>query len=110
MSDKAVVIISTGETEKALTGLMYAQNAIRFGWLEDVKVIFFGPAQNLVIDNEQVKKAALEIAESEKPMFCRFLSDRDGNSDQLRAIGMNVKYVGPVISDLLKQGYAPLVF
>lgn len=110
MSDKALVIISTGEAEKALTGLMWAQNAMRYEWMADVKVIFFGPAQNLVLTDERVKKMAVEIAEVEKPVFCRFLSDRDGNTGQIREIGMEVKYVGPIISDLIKQGYAPLVF
>jgi hypothetical protein len=110
MSDKALVIISSGEVEKAMTGLMWAQNAMRYGWMEDIKVIFFGPAQNLALSDEGVKKMATEIAEAEKPVFCRFLSDRDGNSDQLKEIGMEVKYVGPIISDLIKQGYVPMVF
>ena len=110
MSDKTLVIISTGEGEKALTGLMWAQNAMRYGWMADIKVVFFGPAQNLVLDDQRVKKMATEIAEAEKPVFCRFLSDRDGNSDQLKEIGMEVKYVGPIIADLIKEGYAPLVF
>lgn len=110
MSDKALVIISTGEAEKALTGLMWAQNAMRYGWMADIKVIFFGPAQNLVLDDERVKKMAAEIAEAEKPVFCRYLSDRDGNSGQLRAMGMEVKYVGPMIADFIKQGYTPMVF
>jgi hypothetical protein len=110
MSDKAVVIISTGEVEKAITGLMWAQNAMIHGWMEDIKVIFFGPAQDLVLKDEQVKKMAKEIAEGDKPIFCKFLSDRDGNSDQLTEIGMEVKYVGPMIADLIKTGYVPLVF
>lgn len=110
MGDKALVIISTGEGEKALTGLMWAQNALRYGWMADVKVIFFGPAQNLVLEDDRVREMATAIAESEKPVFCRYLSDRDGNSDRLKDIGMEVKYVGPIISDLIKEGYAPMVF
>ena len=110
MSDKALVIISTGEVEKAKTGLMWVQNAMIYGWMEDVKVIFFGPSQNLVLQDETVRKMAKEIAEKEKPVFCRFISDRDGNSDQLVEIGMRVKYVGPMIADFIKSGYVPMVF
>lgn len=58
MSDKALVIISSGEVGKALTGLMWATNALRFGWMEDVRVIFFGPAQDLALENDQVKEMA----------------------------------------------------
>jgi len=110
MSDKALVIIATGETEKALTGLMWSTNALRFGWMEDVRVIFFGPAQNLALENDQVKEMAQGLAEAEKPIFCKFISDRDGNSEQLEQMGMEVQYVGKIIADFIKDGYVPMVW
>jgi hypothetical protein len=110
MSDKAVVIISSGEVEKALTGLMWATNALRFGWMEDVRVIFFGPAQNLILEDERVKEMAGQIAEAEKPIFCKFISDRDGKSEQLEQMGMDVQYVGTLIADFIKDGYVPMVW
>lgn len=110
MGDKALVIISTAEREKALTGLMWAKNALNRGWMDEVKVIFFGPAQGLVLENEAVKEAALEIAETEKPVFCKFLSDRDGQSKQIEELGLVVDYVGSLIAGLIKDGYVPLVF
>ncbi|MCF8104115.1 MAG: hypothetical protein K9K64_01415 [Desulfohalobiaceae bacterium] len=110
MSDKTLVIISTGESEKALTGLMWARNALNRGWMEEVKVIFFGPAQRLVLENEKVREAALEIAEIEKPVFCKFISDREKNSAQIEELGLVVDYVGSLIAGLIKEGYVPLVF
>lgn len=110
MSEKALVIISTGEVEKALTGLMWARNAMRFGWMEDIRVIFFGPSQKLLIKNDEVKKMAQEIAEAEKPIFCKYISDRDGNSEQIEQLGMDVQYVGTIISDFIKDDYVPMVF
>ncbi len=110
MSDKALVIISTGEVEKALTGLMWATNALRFGWMEDVRVIFFGPAQNLALEDDRVKEMAKGIAEAEKPIFCKFIADRDGNSEQLEQMGMDIQYVGSIISDFIKDGYVPMIW
>ena len=110
MSDKALVIISSGDPEKALTGLMWATNGLRFGWMEDIKVVFFGPAQNLALQDDRVKDAAKGLAETEKPVFCKFISDRDKNSDQLEALGMDVQYVGTIIADYIKEGYAPMVW
>ena len=49
MSLKVLVIIATGEKEKALAGLMYAGNALKFGWLEDLKVVLFGPSERLIV-------------------------------------------------------------
>ena len=110
MSDKALVIIATGEAEKALTGLMWSTNALRFGWMEDVRVIFFGPAQKLALENDEVKEMAQGLAEAEKPIFCKFISDRDGNSEQLEQMGMDVQYVGQIIADFIKDGYTPMVW
>jgi hypothetical protein len=44
------------------------------------------------------------------PVACRFLADRDGQSDGLRELGVEVEYVGPLISGLIKDGYAPMVW
>ena len=110
MSVKALVIVSTGEVEKALTGLMWATNALRFGWMEDVRIIFFGPAQNLIFEDDRVKEMAQGLVEDEKQIFCKFISDRDGNSEQLDQLGMDVQYVGDIIAKFIKDGYVPMVW
>ena len=40
MSSKALFIMSTGENEKALTGLTFAYFSKVQGWFDDVKVVF----------------------------------------------------------------------
>ena len=49
MTDKLVVIISTSDPEKALTGMMYAINTVKNHWMEEVKLFFFGPAEELLL-------------------------------------------------------------
>jgi len=49
MKSKVLIIIATKDREKALTGLMYAENAIKNDWLKDVKVVFFGPSESLMV-------------------------------------------------------------
>ena len=110
MNAKVLVIISSGEKAKALTGLMYARNAKERGWMDEVKVIFFGPSENLLVQDEDIQDMAKQISQTEKPVACKFLSDRDGISEKIEEIGVNVDYVGTIISDLIKEGYAPLVF
>jgi hypothetical protein len=41
MSPKLLVIIATGENEKALTGLMYASRTLTEGWMDMFQ--WFGP-------------------------------------------------------------------
>jgi len=110
MSAKLLVIISTGESQKAWTGLIYAHNARKEGWMEDVKVVFFGPAEHLLVEDEEIAKMAKALAKTEKPFACKFLSDRDKISEKIEALGVEVAYAGTVISGFIKDGYVPMVF
>jgi len=64
MSEKLLVIIASGDREKVLTALMYAKNTIKYSWLEDVRVIFFGPSENLLVSDTDVSASAKELASS----------------------------------------------
>jgi hypothetical protein len=110
MASKVMVIVSTAEKDKALTGIMYAVNAQKNKWVDDLKVIFFGPFENLVCDDEEVAQAASRLLDYETPIACKFLSDRDGISETLEKMGVNVDYVGALISDYIEEGYTPMVF
>ena len=110
MSSNVLIVLSTGEKEKALTGLLYAVNAQKNKWLEDVKVIFFGPFEKLVCEDDEVVDAASQLLEYQTPVACKFLSDQDGVSDKLSELGFDVQYVGSMVSDYIKKGYTPMVF
>lgn len=110
MTSKVLVIISTAEKDKALTGIMYAVNAQKHQWVEDLKVIFFGPFENLICEDEEVAAAASQLLDFETPIACKFLSDRDNISKKLDEFGFDVQYVGSIISNNIKDGYVPLVF
>lgn len=110
MSSKLLVIIASGDREKALTGLMYAKNTIKFGWMDEVKVMFFGPSENLLVNDTDVTNSATELAGLGQPIACKFLSDRDGISERIEGMGITVDYVGTIIADLIKDGYTPMVW
>ncbi len=110
MSDKLLVIIASGDREKVLTALMYAKNNIKYGWIPDVQVIFFGPAENLLVSDSDVTASAAELANLSQPLACQFLSDRDNLSERIERLGIEVDYVGTVIADLLRDGYTPMVW
>jgi hypothetical protein len=107
---KLLVIIASADKQKALTALMYAKNTIHYKWLDDVKVLFFGPSENLMINDPDVRHEAESLAEVTEPIACKFLADRDGLTEEINSIGMEVNYVGTVIAELLKEGYVPMVW
>ncbi|MEW6672053.1 MAG: hypothetical protein AB1427_10120 [Thermodesulfobacteriota bacterium] len=110
MAAKVVVILSTGEKEKAITGMMFAVNSQKNKWLDEVKVIFFGPFEDLICRDPEVADFASQLLAYETPVACKRLSDTAGTSDRLKELGYQVAYVGTIISDLIKNGYVPMVF
>ena len=110
MSSKLLVIIATGDKEKALTGLMYARNALRRGWLTDVKIVFFGPSERLIVQDDQVADEVKDIALLGESFACKAISDREGLSEEVEKLGVKVEYVGSIISNLIKDGYLPMVW
>ncbi len=51
-----------------------------------------------------------EIAAMTDCFACKYLSDEQGVSEDLAEVGIRVEYVGTVISDLIKEGYVPMVW
>ena len=111
MADRVVVIIATGEPAKAEAGLMYAVNSLRHKWLADVRLFFFGPAEGLLLQDADLQELVMEYhRQGGTAVACRFLGDREGTSDGLGDLGVEVAYVGEPISALIKDGYVPMVW
>ena len=111
MSDKIIAIISTNEAGKARTGTMFAVNALKHGWLEDVKLFIFGPAEELLLRDAEIQSLMKEYQGMEETVVaCKFIAERDGISEELAALGVRVEFVGKIISDLIKDGYTPMVW
>ena len=110
MSSKLLVIIATGDKEKALAGLMYARNALKNRWLDDVKVVFFGPSEQLTAYDGETTNKAKEIAAMTDCFACKAISDSKGVSENLAEVGIKVEYVGTVVSNFIKEGYVPMVW
>lgn len=110
MDSKLLAIIATGDKEKALAGLMFTRNATKYRWLDDVKVVFFGPSEALVVHDDEVAHMTKELAAMTDCFACKYISDEQGVSEDLADVGIRVEYVGTVISDSIKEGYLPMVW
>ena len=110
MASKILIIVATGEKEKALTALMYAKNALKRKWLEDVKIFFFGPSEKLITSDPEVADAVLEVVSMGESYACKAISDTQEISGKIHDLGVRVEYVGSIISDYIKEGYAPMVW
>jgi len=111
MSDKILVIISSSDPAKALTGVVYATNTLKNGWLAEVKLMVFGPAEQLVLTNAALQEALqVYMALDESVLACKVIAEQASASEGLMNLGINVDYVGASIANLIKQGYTPMVW
>ena len=112
MADKVFVVITSQDREVVLEpGLLYPFNAATKGWMEKVKIIFFGPSERLAAaDPEVPDRIAEAMAAGIQVMACKKCADGFGITETLEALGVDVIYVGGVISQLLKDGWASLTF
>jgi hypothetical protein len=105
-----LVIIATAEKEKALTALMFVKNAWGGAWFDDVKVVFFGPSEKLIAQDEEVAGEVRNISVIGESFACITISNKDGTTEKIREIGLTLVGVGPVISKLINDGYVPMVW
>lgn len=112
MADKVFVILSSQDREVLLeVGLTYPFNAAKNGWMEGVKIILFGPSEKLVVNDAEVQSRLQEaLATGIHVMACKWCSERMGITEELESLGIEVLYVGPVISELIKAGWTGLTF
>ena len=112
MPSKVFSLVCSGDREVALeVGLVYPLNAAKKGWMDEVKVIFFGPSEKVVASDAEVQARVKEILEQGvEVLACKWCADRMGITEKQEAAGIKGVDVGSIISDLLKEGWASLTF
>ena len=112
MATKVFIVISSADKEVVLEpGLLYPLNAAKKKWMDEVKVIIFGPAEKLTADDSEVQGKLKELQEAGiEIMACKWCSDAWNITGKLEELGIKVIYVGAVMSQLLKDGWASLTF
>ena len=111
MNNKLVIIISSGEPGKAQAGTTFAVNALKYAWMEEVKLYFFGPAEALLLTDKKLQALLVEYqTENETAIACKYVAEEGDIVDAFSALGVPVQYIGEQISTLIKDGYTPLVW
>ena len=110
--NKLLVIWSSADREVALHNVfMYTHNAKKRGWWEEVRLLLWGPSDSLLAQDAELQDGIRAMqADGVEVLACKWCSDRMGISEKLEAIGIKVEYVGSIISNLLKDGWASLTF
>ncbi len=106
------VLWTSGDRDVALKMVfMYTLNAKRRGWFDEVQLIVWGPSSKLLsVDEElqselaQMKQAGVEL------VACKACADSYGVSERLEELGVEVKYMGQPLTEMLKSDWVVMTF
>lgn len=112
MANKLFVILASGDRDVALEmALFYPVTVAKEKYLDEVKLILFGPSEKLVASDKKVQKRIKKLQEAGVAISaCKYCSDRMGVSDKLEELGITVEYVSKGIAQMIKDGWASLSF
>lgn len=113
MADKIFFVVASGDKDVVLeVALFYPLTVAKEGWMKDVKVVLFGPSEDLVARDENVQKRIKRLQEEGgiEIKACKYCSDKSGISEKLEAMGITVEYVSPIMAQWIKDGWANLTF
>ena len=112
MSDSLVVVWTSGDREVAVNMVfMYTLNAKRRGWFDDVTLVVWGPADELLVHDDELKDLIKAMKdEGIKVEACLRCAENYGVVDGLEQLGIEVKLMGVPLSEYLKEGRKVLTF
>lgn len=102
--DSLAVLWTSGDAAVAhKVCFMYTHNAKKHNWFDDVTLIVWGPSSKLLAEDESLQVAVRAmIADGVTIKACKACSDSYGVSDELTALGIDVKYMGQPLTQYLK--------
>jgi hypothetical protein len=110
--NRLAVIWSSGDPEVAhRVCLMYTQNAKKQKWFDEVTLIVWGPSARLLAGDKDLQaKIKSMLSDGVRIQACQACADSYGVSDRLRELGIDVKFMGKPLTDMLKEGWKILTF
>ena len=83
---------------------MYAINAKRYGWWENVTLVIWGATAKLVAENGRIQELIAEARENGVYVTaCKACSDQLGVSEILEGHDIDVQYLGTALTNVLKN-------
>ena len=111
-SSRLAVLWTSGDREVALkVAFMYTGAASRQGWFDEVLLIVWGPSARLLAEDPalQARVAAMQD-EGVEVVACRACADGYGVTTVLEGLGIEVKFMGQPLTEMLKGDWEILTF
>jgi len=111
-ASRLAVLWTSGDPEVATkVAFMYTLNAKRQGWFDQVTLIVWGPSARLLSENAEIQEGLVGMAEvGVELVACKACSDSYGVSEVLEGLGVEVKYMGQPLTEMLKGDWEVITF
>ena len=110
--DKLAVVWTSGDPEVAHRMVfMYAHNAKRVGWFDEVQVVIWGPSQRLLVSDKDIE-AKVKAMQTDGVLVraCIACARSYGLVEKIRAMGIEVRGMGQPLTELLKSDWKVITF
>ena len=109
---RLIVTWTSGDREVALKMVyMYTFNAKKQGWFDEVRFLVWGPSSKLLSEDKELQDYIKRMKDEGVELFaCKACADMYGVSDKLASLGIDVKYMGKPLTDMLQSGWTSLTF
>jgi hypothetical protein len=109
---KLLVVWTSGDREVALKMVyMYTFNAKKRSWWNEIRFLVWGPSSKLLAEDAELQDYIKKMKEEGIELLaCKACSDSYGVSEKLEALGVDVKYMGVPLTEMLKSDWTTITF
>jgi len=109
---KLLVVWTSGDRDVALKMVfMYTYNAKKHGWFDEIQLLVWGPSSRLLSQDRELQASIGKMKEAGVTLTaCQACADLYGVADDLAALGIDVKYMGRPLTEMLQSDWKVITF
>jgi hypothetical protein len=109
---KLLVVWTSGDRDVAMNMVfMYTYNAKKNDWWKNIRFLIWGPSSKLLSEDKELQQELQKMKEvGIELLACKACADRYGVSENLQRMGVEVKYMGVGLTEMLKGGWTTITF
>tara|TARA_R110001583_G_scaffold10417_12_gene47955 strand:- start:12942 stop:13322 length:381 start_codon:yes stop_codon:yes gene_type:complete len=103
---KLNILWTTANKETVINMIaMYSSTSLKYEWWSEVNVIIWGASAKLIKEDVEIQKVVLEMINNGVNVgACLACADKYDATETLKNMGIDVKYMGQPLTDIIKKG------